>query len=684
MRKTKLFRAMLPAFAVALSIGSTQASDVSVNVAADSAFVVNVPASTTRLRIDNGSAVFQGSVYADNGSTLLGAGANYDNTTSKGFFSNSTNTASGSYSTAFGKQTTAIGGYGSFAVGNGSTASGYSSTAMGSYTTASGDYSVALGGYNTTASGRYSVAIGRGGSASGDFSVVLGGDDHNNPGNNWAAANYSLVAGGRQNYASNQHSTIIGGWNNTASGKYSTAINGFNNTASGYTSTAMGADNTASGNYSTASGYNTISACLGTTTIGHFNDNSSWTSCKSGINPVPIDGSPLFVIGNGTNTNARSNALVVYDNGTAVFQGSVYADDGATLLGAGGGGSSYDNTTSNGFFSNSTNVASGNYATAFGKSNTASGNYSTVSGQSNTASGTHSTAIGFGIGVSGNYSTAMGFAAVASGDKAVAMGRSTASGTYSVAGGNQSRAVGYASAAVGQVAKANGGASFATGYLSEANGQYSFAANRGKANGVSSSAFGFNITSDCFVQFTIGKLNDNSSFSCTGDDTTNTGSPLFVVGNGVNGAASNALVVFDNGNATLSGTLTQSSDRRLKQNIVPLAGSLDKVQQLRGVSYEWIDPNRQAGRQIGFIAQEVQEVIPEVVSQNGDYLAMSYANLTAVLVEAVKEQQIEIEAIQRENDVLEAENDALELENQNLEKRLEAIETLLKQAGLLR
>ncbi|MEK9763967.1 MAG: hypothetical protein VW729_14905, partial [Deltaproteobacteria bacterium] len=116
MRKTKLFRAMLPAFAVALSTGSAQASDVSVNVAADSAFVVNIPASTTRLRIDNGSAVFQGSVYADNGSTLLGAGANYDNTTSKGFFSNSTNTASGNYSTAFGKNSTASGRY-SFAAG---------------------------------------------------------------------------------------------------------------------------------------------------------------------------------------------------------------------------------------------------------------------------------------------------------------------------------------------------------------------------------------------------------------------------------------------------------------------------------------------------------------------------------------------------------------------------------------
>ena len=109
MRKTKLFRAMLPAFAVALSIGSTQASDVSVNVAADSAFVVNVPASTTRLRIDNGSAVFQGSVYADNGSTLLGTGANYDNTTSNGFYTHVTNYAGGSYSTAMGYNSSASG-----------------------------------------------------------------------------------------------------------------------------------------------------------------------------------------------------------------------------------------------------------------------------------------------------------------------------------------------------------------------------------------------------------------------------------------------------------------------------------------------------------------------------------------------------------------------------------------------
>ena len=185
MHRKSCFWGMLPAFVLALSIGGAQASDVSVNVAADSAFVVNVPASTTRLRIDNGSAIFQGSVYADNGSTLLGAGANYDNTTSKGFFSNSTNTASGSYSTAFGQ---------------GSTASRSYAFAGGFNTTASGEGSAAFG-RNTTARGNGSAAFGSSSSATYDGAIAFGQS---------TASNYYAIAGGLSTTASGYASTAFG------------------------------------------------------------------------------------------------------------------------------------------------------------------------------------------------------------------------------------------------------------------------------------------------------------------------------------------------------------------------------------------------------------------------------------------------------------------------------------------
>jgi len=94
--------------------------------------------------------------------------------------------------------------------------------------------------------------------------------------------------------------------------------------------------------------------------------------------------------------------------------------------------------------------------------------------------------------------------------------------------------------------------------------------------------------------------------------------------------------------------LYNASDARMKKNVSSLSSSLDKVKALRGVSYEYIDngPNgtKNKGVQLGFIAQEVLPVIPELVryDEKKGY-AMNYNGVSAVLVEAVKEQQIQIE-----------------------------------------
>jgi hypothetical protein len=99
----------------------------------------------------------------------------------------------------------------------------------------------------------------------------------------------------------------------------------------------------------------------------------------------------------------------------------------------------------------------------------------------------------------------------------------------------------------------------------------------------------------------------------------------------------------------ICGTLiTCTSSRRWKTDIQPIAGALEKVQQLRGVSYVWKEDGKQ---NIGLIAEEVAEVIPEVVSfeENGkDARAIDYSRLVAVLIEAVKEQQKEIGALREE------------------------------------
>ncbi len=95
-----------------------------------------------------------------------------------------------------------------------------------------------------------------------------------------------------------------------------------------------------------------------------------------------------------------------------------------------------------------------------------------------------------------------------------------------------------------------------------------------------------------------------------------------------------------------------SSDIRLKENIQPLSDVLEKLQKVRGVSFDWNETYEKMGRstghrEIGVIAQEVEEVFPELVTRWGDkdYRAVDYGRLSAVLIEAVKEQQKTIEGL---------------------------------------
>jgi hypothetical protein len=94
-----------------------------------------------------------------------------------------------------------------------------------------------------------------------------------------------------------------------------------------------------------------------------------------------------------------------------------------------------------------------------------------------------------------------------------------------------------------------------------------------------------------------------------------------------------------------------TSDRRLKTEVTPLTDVLEKLTELRGVSYDWNDQAKALGRatgrrEIGVIAQEVEAVFPELVTTWGDegYKAVEYGKLTGVLIEAVKELRAEKDA----------------------------------------
>jgi hypothetical protein len=127
----------------------------------------------------------------------------------------------------------------------------------------------------------------------------------------------------------------------------------------------------------------------------------------------------------------------------------------------------------------------------------------------------------------------------------------------------------------------------------------------------------------------------------------------------IRGRNNNILVEIDSlGNLNARGNLTAvgtccASDARLKRNIKTLPHALETVNGLRGVSYEW-RPDESgerifpSGQQIGVIAQEVREVVPQAVVEGHDgYLSVDYTRLVPLLIEGMKEQQRQIDDLKK-------------------------------------
>ena len=105
-------------------------------------------------------------------------------------------------------------------------------------------------------------------------------------------------------------------------------------------------------------------------------------------------------------------------------------------------------------------------------------------------------------------------------------------------------------------------------------------------------------------------------------------------------SGSDKVTVNGDGSATNFNT---TSDATLKTNVETLTGSLDAVKAMRGVSFDWIE---NGNPEIGVIAQEVEEVLPELVNTNDEGIkSVKYGNIVAVLIEAIKEQQEQIDEL---------------------------------------
>ena len=107
------------------------------------------------------------------------------------------------------------------------------------------------------------------------------------------------------------------------------------------------------------------------------------------------------------------------------------------------------------------------------------------------------------------------------------------------------------------------------------------------------------------------------------------------------------------GNMTAAGTVTANSDIRLKENIEIIPNALEKVSQIRGVTFTRNDQEDKEKRHAGVIAQEVEKVLPEVVMEDNDGVkSVAYGNLVSLLIEAIKEQQEQINNLTDEIDKL--------------------------------
>ena len=98
------------------------------------------------------------------------------------------------------------------------------------------------------------------------------------------------------------------------------------------------------------------------------------------------------------------------------------------------------------------------------------------------------------------------------------------------------------------------------------------------------------------------------------------------------------------GDLTVGGNVTANSDLNLKEDIVTIPDALQKVRDMRGVSFSWKENGRKS---IGVVAQEVEKVLPELVNETDGVKSVAYGNIIGLLIEAIKEQQIQIDELKR-------------------------------------
>ena len=460
--------------------------------------------------------------------------------------------------------------------------------------------------------------------------------------------------------------SVAFGQNNTASGNFSAAV-GQGNTASGAGSFVSGSGNTASGPFSIAMGQNNGASFQNTVAIGQNAIANSLNSIAIGQNVV-ASGQNAIVLG--SNANATSNNAFATGNmtnatgfnSTAMGFNTTAVGNTATAMGTNTSASA-PSATAMGAGTN----ANGDFCTATGLATTASIHASFAANENTMAIGTNTSAFGFGTLANQYAAFAMGRTTQATGQVALATGNNTiASGTHATTFGDSTRASGVNAIATGNRTLASGTNAVTFGDTTNATALNSFAAGR-------------NVTASAWTShiFGAGGLNNTIANSFWIGYNTTGGTPTFFVGptgappagaptppaEGVGIGTTTPGFALDvvSGQAAKpgGGPWLATSDRRLKTNIEDYDQGVDALMKFRPVTYHY---NEESGlptdrRFVGLVAQEVQEVAPDMVvpysgGEGQDYLAVDPNELTYMLVNATREQQEVIDSIETGNQEL--------------------------------
>ena len=340
---------------------------------------------------------------------------------------------------------------------------------------------------------------------------------------------------------------------------------------------------------------------------------------------------------------------------------------------------------------------------AMGNVTSASGDFSTAMGSFTEASGPSSMTMGNNTTASGMSSTAMGSNTIASGTTSLATGSNTsASGMSSTAMGINTTAHSYAETAIGI-----NNTSYSPLNVNDwnaldrlfviGNGTFDSSSdamvvlkNGNVGLGTSSPNEILEIGGNGNAFFGNGEGADRKGLLIDGTWVSHatriesydygTGQGLDLVFNDVGEGdvgikISNPNVSLDvSGSIEYTGTITDVSDERLKENFESIEHPIESILQLQGYSYNMKDDEEMV-REYGVIAQEIQKVFPElvtVVDEENGYLGVSYVQLIPILLEAIKEQQEVIEELQ-------AENENKDVRIDNLDARLQANTNLLQE-----